>query len=66
MLDLVMVAQVMLRVLGPETPEARAAGEEALTVLRRMGAKPLIAQVEAAMAGSGAGAGETRPTRVAG
>jgi hypothetical protein len=39
-----------LTLLGPEEPELRAAGEEAWAILARLGAKPILARLEEAMA----------------
>ncbi len=41
----------MLRILGPESPDARAAGEEALANYERMKAWPMAEQIRAALAG---------------
>nr|MDP8904862.1 AAA family ATPase [Chloroflexota bacterium] len=43
------VAMAMLRILGPDSPEARAAGEEALANFEKMGAHSLVEQLRAAL-----------------
>jgi class 3 adenylate cyclase/tetratricopeptide (TPR) repeat protein len=48
--DIGRLGLLMLRVLGPGVPEARAAGEEALAIFERMGSQPMIAHVREALA----------------
>ena len=47
-----------LTLLGPDEPELHAAGEEARAVLARLGAKPILARLEAAMEQPGSQASE--------
>jgi class 3 adenylate cyclase/tetratricopeptide (TPR) repeat protein len=59
------ISLAMLRSLGPENPDARQAGEDALRTFEHMGAEPMIRQVREALgqpapaAGSGEQVGET-------
>jgi tetratricopeptide (TPR) repeat protein len=47
------LALAMLRILGPESPDARVAGEEALANWRRTKAWPLVEQVQVALDAKG-------------
>ena len=50
---LALAGLVMIRTLGPNVPEARAAAEESLAIWERMGAQPLIEQLRQELAGAG-------------
>jgi class 3 adenylate cyclase/tetratricopeptide (TPR) repeat protein len=57
-LDFGVLALAMLNGLGPTSPEARAAGEEALANYEKQGARPMIEQLRAALGREPSAAGE--------
>jgi hypothetical protein len=50
----------MVKLLGASDPEPRAAADDARALLERLGARPLLGQLEAALAQPAPGAPATR------